>query len=164
MEFVAEVNKVGSVNDISVFDPFLVEDDLGYNHTPLPQASSGGTSSKFAEQIHCKPIISSQNSVSSPSIFPKTTFSPPQHPTVTSNLSQLSISPTSPAFAPKIIVNASDTKLSFDPDNVDFFVQRFESLHRHNNLSSAELFDQLFAMLKLPTTVSDAPSLDKWSW
>ena len=177
MEFLAEINKVSGDNDISVFDPLLTEaavsqirngsplerlnypflkepsaanhisDDLGYNRTPLPQASSGGTSSKFTEQVHGKPIISSQNPISSPSILPRTIFPPPQHPTVTSNLSQSSISPTSPAFAPKIIVNTSNTKLSFDPDNVDFFFQRFESLHRHNNLSSAELFDQLLQCL-----------------
>ena len=48
----------------------------------------------------------------------RTTFPPQKHPTATSNLSQSSISPTSPAFAPKIIVNASNTKLSFDPNNV----------------------------------------------
>ena len=177
MEFLAEINKVSGDNDISVFDPLLTEaavsqirngsplehlnypflkeslaaiqifGDLGYNRTPLPQASSGGTSSKFTEQVHSKPIISSQNPISSPSIFLRTTFPPPQHPTVTSNLSQSSILPTSPAFAPKIIVNASNTKLSFDLDNVDFFFQRFEYLHRHNNLSSAELFDQLLQCL-----------------
>ena len=92
MEFLAEVTKVGSDNDISVFDPLLTEaavsqirngspsdrlnypflkepsaaiqisDDLGYHRTPLPQASFGGTSSKFTEQVHGKPIISSQNS------------------------------------------------------------------------------------------------------
>ena len=65
--------------------PFLKESsaaipisgDLAYNRTLLPQASSGGTSSKFAEQIHCKPIISLQNSVSS-TILPRTTFPPSQ--------------------------------------------------------------------------------------
>ena len=124
-----------------------ISNDLGYNCTSLPQASSGGTSSKFSEQVRGKPIISSQNPISSPSILPRTTFAPPQHPTVTSNLSQSSISPTSPAFAPKIVVNTNNTKLSFDPDNVDFFFQRFEFLHRHNNLSSAELFDQLLQCL-----------------
>ena len=47
----------------------------------------------------------------------------------------------------KIIIQPSPTPLPFDPENIDFFFQRFESMYRHNNLSSSELFDKLLQSL-----------------
>ena len=47
----------------------------------------------------------------------------------------------------KIIVNTYVNRLTIDPQNVDFFFQWFESLHRHENLTIAELFDRLLLCL-----------------
>ena len=43
----------------------------------------------------------------------------------------------------KIIVNIYSNRLTFDRQTVDFFFQKLESLHRHENVTDAELFDQL---------------------
>ena len=47
----------------------------------------------------------------------------------------------------KIIIQSSTTPLLFNPENIDFFFQRFESLYRHRNLSSSKIFDKLVQSL-----------------
>ena len=146
-------NQVGAV-DLSLFDPLSSSAAASY---PLTAPTSPKT--RPPEQLsnlqpqsnapHC-----SQSSPA-PSEQPVTTEHCPilkfsirsdplalNHPTLPqhSSLKSVYIAPTptlphqppspNPALLPKIIINSAPTKLIFDSENVDYFFQRFESLHR----------------------------------
>ena len=48
----------------------------------------------------------------------------------------------------KTIVNTYANRVIFEPQKVDFFFQRFESSHKHENLPNPALFDHLLQCLK----------------
>ena len=163
-------NQVGAV-DLSLFDPLSPSAAASYpltaptspktrppeqlsnlqpqSNAPHCSQSSPAPSEQPVTTEHC-PILKLSNR-SDPLALNHPTL--PQHP----SLKSVYIAPTptlphqppspNPAFLPKIIINSAPTKLIFDSENVDYFFQRFESLHRHEQLSNAELFDQLLQCL-----------------
>ena len=82
-------------------------------------------------------ILPKPNPISAPPELHKNSFHPKFSPL--SSLSSQSI--------PKIIINSHIKLLAFDPEHVDFFINKFESMHRHDQLNNAELFDQLLQCL-----------------
>ena len=119
------------------------------SNAPHCSQSSPAPSEQPATTEHC-PILKFSNHYDPLALNHPTL---PQHP----SLKSVYIAPTptlphqppspNPALLPKIIINSAPAKLIFDSENVDYFFQRFESLHRHEQLSNAELFDQILQCL-----------------
>ena len=163
-------NQVGAV-DLNLFDPLSSSAAASYpltaptlpktrppeqlsnfqpqSNAPHCSQSSPAPSEQPATTEHC-PILKFSNR-SDPLALNHPTL--PQHP----SLKSVCIAPTptlphqppspNPALLPKIIINSAPAKLNFDSENVDYFFQRFESLHRHEQLSNAKLFDQILQCL-----------------
>ena len=135
-------HEVGDLIDFREFDPLFTSDSTAItliNSPPKAQATPRTESPipcSSPDQPQTK-ILPKPNPISAPPEPHKNSFLPKFSP----------LGSLSPKSTPKIIINSHTKQLAFDPQHVDFFFNKFESLHRHEQLNNAELFDQLLQCL-----------------
>ena len=135
-------HEVGDLIDFKEFDPLFSSDStaITFINSPPKVKATPRTESPIPCSSPVQPqtkILPKPNPISAPPKPHKNSFLPKFSP----------LGSLSPQSTPKIIINSRTKQLAFDPEHADFFFNKFESLHRHEQLNNAELFDQLLQSL-----------------